>query len=406
MKPKSLLITLTVLAALGAAAYEFGGAALLQTAATKPATAQPDGPAPLAVSVARASRSEFTETVLVTGSLVARDEILVAPEVEGLRVQELKVEEGARVAKGDVLATLTQDTLDAQLAQSDASLARAAAAIAKAKSEIVQYEAKLKEAKASFERAKPLNNSGYLAEATLETREAAARTADAQLVAARDSLKVAEADKAVVEAQRKELTWRRTRTEVRSPVDGVVSRRTARVGAIATAVGEPMFRLVARGEIELDGEITEERLPRVAAGQIATVEVAGIAEPLPAQVRLVSGEVDKATRLGRIRIFLGDKADLKPGMFARGLVETAKSNGIAIPASAILYGRDGATVQLVRDGKIETRRIETGLMAGGQVEIRGGVADGDLVVERAGTFLRDGDVVRPFPAPEKLSEAK
>lgn len=408
MKAKSLVIAAAVLAAAGFAAYELGGASFLTGTLKSAGVDKPaeSGPPPLAVSVARAHRTDFTETVLVTGSLVARDEILVAPEVEGLRVQDLKVDEGARVKKGDVLATLTQDTLDAQLAQNDAQLARATAAIAKAKSEIVQFEAKLKEAKSSFERAQPLNKSGVMADAMLETREAAARTAEAQLVASRDGLKVAEADRSLVEAQRRELAWRRTRTEVRAPVDGTVSRRTARVGGIATAAGEPMFRLVARGEIELDAEITEERMHRVKAGQAARVEWAGNGEPLAGSVRLVSGEVDKATRLGRVRIFLGSQAGLRPGAYARGIVETAKSNGVAIPASAILYGRDGASVQLVREGRIESRRVEIGLVAGAQVEIRGGVAEGDLVVERAGTFLRDGDMVRPFPEPEKLSEAK
>jgi len=277
--------------------------------------------------------------------------------------------------------------------------------MAKARSEIAQAEAKLKEAKASFERAKPLNNHGYLAEATLETREALAHTAEAQVVAARDQLKVAEADKGLVEAQRRELDWRRTRTEVRAPVDGIVSRRTARVGAIATAIGEPMFRIVARNEIELDAEVTEDRIVRVQPGQPARVDVAGL-DPIIGTVRLVSAEVDKSTRLGRVRIFLGDRPGLRIGSFARGLIDTAKSNGISVPASAILYGRDGPTVQVVRDGKVETRRVETGLLAGGQAEIRSGVMDGDLVVERAGTFLRDGDVVRPFPAADKVSEAK
>ncbi len=362
MKAKSIIVTVGFLAAAGAGAFVLSGHLPTgDNAAASQDASKTEGPAPLAVSVARAQRSDFTETALVTGSLVPRDEIMVAPEVEGLRVQELRVEEGTRVSKGDVLATLTQDTLDAQIAQNDASQARAVASMAKARSEIAQAEAKLKEAKASFERAKPLNNHGYLAEATLETREALARTAEAQVVAARDQLKVAEADKGLVEAQRRELDWRRTRTEVRAPVDGVVSRRMARVGAIATAIGEPMFRIVARNEIELDAEVTEDRIVRVQPGQPARVEVAGL-EPITGTVRLVSAEVDKSTRLGRVRIFLGDRPGLRPGSFARGLIDTAKSNGISVPASAILYGRDGPTVQVVRDGKVETRRVETGTL--------------------------------------------
>src|SRR5689334_19204684 len=76
------------------------------------------------VTVARVTPAEFTETVLASGSLVAREEILVGPEVEGLRVTEVLADEGTRVKRGDVLARLASDTLDAQVAQNDAALAR------------------------------------------------------------------------------------------------------------------------------------------------------------------------------------------------------------------------------------------------------------------------------------------
>jgi RND family efflux transporter MFP subunit len=358
------------------------------------------------VTVARVAPADFNETVLASGSLVAREEILVGPEVEGLRVTEVIADEGSRVRKGDVLARLVAATLDAQVAQNDAAIARSSAAIAQAKASIVQAEARVVESRNALERAKPLRSAGHMTEAVFDQREQAARTTDAQLEAARDGLRVAEAEKAQVEAQRRELMWRRGRVEVTAPADGIVSRRMARVGGYAAGAAEPMFRIVANGEVELDAEVIETRLASVKEGQTARVEVAGLGT-VEGKVRLVSPEVDKSTRLGRVRIFLGDNPDLRVGSFARGVIATSSGNGLAVPASAVLYGPDGPTVQVVRANRVETRRIKTGLASGAMVQVREGVADGDLVVARAGTFLREGDAVRPVIAERtKLSEAR
>jgi HlyD family secretion protein len=357
-----------------------------------------------AVTVARVAPADFTATVLATGSLVAREEILVGPEVEGLRVTEVLADEGMRVKKGDVLARLVADTLDAQLAQNDAALARSTAAIAQARSTIVQAEAKVVEARNAFDRAKPLRASGVMAESAYDTREQAARTSEAQLLAARDGLKAAEAEKAQIEAQRRELEWRRGRTEVVAPADGIVSRRMARIGGYAMGASEPMFRIVAKGEVELDAEVTETRISGVRIGQPARVEVAGVGE-IAGTVRIVSPEVDKATRLGRVRIYLGDNPALRVGAFARGTIETATSRGLAVPASAVLYTPEGASVQVVRDHRVETRPVKIGLAVGALAEVREGLNEGEMVVARSGTFLRDGDAVRPLVGKAKLSEA-
>jgi RND family efflux transporter MFP subunit len=357
------------------------------------------------VTVVRVVPADFTETVLATGSLVAREEILVGPEVEGLRVTEVLADEGQRVKKGDVLARLVSDTLEAQLAQNEAGLARATAAIAQARSAIVQAEARLTETRNAFERAKPLKVAGHMADSAYDQREQAARTAEAQLVAARDGLKVAQAEKAQIEAQHREINWRRGRTEVVAPADGIISRRVARVGGFAAGAAEPMFRIVAKGEIELDAEVTETRVGAVKEGQRARVETAGAT--VEGTVRLVSPEIDKATRLGRVRIFLGDKDALRVGAFARGVIEAASSRGLSVPASAVLYEPEGAVVQVVRNNRVETRRIVTGLAAGALVEVRRGLAQDDLVVARSGTFLRDGDAVRPVLADKtRLSAAR
>src|SRR5262249_18337679 len=134
-------------------------------------------------------------------------------------------------------------------------------------------------------------------------------------------------------------------------------------------------------------------------------EVAGLGT-VEGNVRLVSPEVDKSTRLGRVRIFLGDNPGLRIGAFARAIIVTANGKGLAVPASAVLYGSEGPSVQEVRAGRVETRGIKPGLAAGALVEVREGLGHGDLVVARAGTFLREGDAVRPvLVGGSNLSEA-
>ncbi len=349
---------------------------------------------PIAVTVAKAVPADLVETVLVTGSLVAREEILVGPEVEGLRILEVLADEGDKVKKGQVLARLVSDTIETQLIQNEAVIAKARAGIAQAKSNIVAAEARLVEARNAYNRAKPLSQSGVLSESGMDQRTSAARTAEANLAAAKDGLALAEADLAAAEAQRRDLEWRRGRTEVTAPADGIISRRLARVGGYAAGAAEPIFRIIADGEIELDAEVTETRIASLKVGQTVQIEPAGT-ERVTGTIRIVSPEIDRATRLGRIRVFIGANPKLRIGAFATGVIESARSRGLAVPVSAVLYGSEGPTVQVVADGKISTRRVKLGLTQGKLIEIKDGLAEGDLVVAKAGTFLRDGDSVRP-----------
>lgn len=358
------------------------------------------------VSVAPAERTSFTETVLVTGSLIARQEVLVLPEIAGYRVREILVEEGDRVQERQVLARLSDDTLKAQLAQLDASLVRADAAIAQARSRITESEANKVQTEAAFVRAQELVKSGSTSRSVYEEREAAARTAAAAVTLAQDGLRVSEADKTQIEAQIRESKLRLGYTAILAPEAGVISRRTARLGALASSTAEPLFRIVAKGEVELDAEIPEVFLPRLSVGMTARIDVAGL-KPRQGKVRLISPEVDRTTRLGRVRIFIGDDPALRVGSFARGTIDTASSNGLGVPATAVMNRDQGAVVQIVKDGKVETRKVATGMASGGKVEILDGLQEGDLVVIRSGTLLREGDSVRPvIPGKTTVSEAK
>ena len=311
--------------------------------------------------------------------------------------------EGDKVKKGQILARLVTDTLDAQVAQNDAAQAKATAVVAQANSNIASAQAKLVEARNAFDRGKPLRQSGYLSEAVQDSRESAAKVAEAALVMARDAIRSAEADKKQIEAQRRELDWKRSRTDVSAPEAGIISRRVARVGGFVAGVGDPMFRIVARNEIELEAEVLDSQIARIKEDQPAVISLPGGGE-VTGKVRIISPEIDKVTRLGRVRVFLGENDKLRIGGFARGVVTTARSHGLAVPAAAILYIDGRASVQLVRDNRVVTRPVTLGLSVGTLTEVLTGIEDGDMVVAKSGSFLRDGDAVRPISKATKVSE--
>jgi HlyD family secretion protein len=211
-------------------------------------------------------------------------------------------------------------------------------------------------------------------------------------------LQLSQAELGSARAQAAEIALKRARTEIRAPEAGIINRRTARVGASATAVGEPLFRLIARGEIELEGEVPETAMPKIKLGDPARLDLED-GRSLAGRVRRIDPEIDRATRLGKVRISLDPDPALRIGAFARGRVEVARRDGIAVPLSSVLYRADGAASVLVAaEGRVEARRIVTGLSAGGYLEVRSGVQADEAVVARASSFLRDGDRVRTVRA--------
>jgi RND family efflux transporter MFP subunit len=158
-----------------------------------------------------------------------------------------------------------------------------------------------------------------------------------------------------------------------------------------------LFRISAKGEMELVAEVPVKKLAGVALDQPAKIEMIGIGE-MPGRVRLISTAINPTTQLGQVRLFIGSDSRLRAGVFGRATIEVGRRCGAAVPLSAVLYGQGGAVVQVVRDGRIETRRVTVGLLAKGQAEIREGLSEGDMVVARAGAFVREGDRVRAVAA--------
>lgn len=351
------------------------------------------------ISVSQAERAAMKDQLLVTGSFIAREEVLVSPEIDGLAIVDIRAEEGDRVEAGQILARLNDEMLRVQLAQNAAQIARADAAIDNARAQIAEADANREQASAALERAKSLRGSGTITTDVFEQRIATAKVSEARANAARQSLGLAEADRALVEKQRAEIQLRLARCDIRAPVAGIISRRTAKVGQVASgiATSEPLFRLVARGDIDLEADIPEASFARLKVGQPVTIDVLGHDDAITGFVRLIAPEMNRTTRLGRVRIAIPANSPVALGAFGRGIVLIAERNALVVPLSAVSFGGEDASVQVVSEGVVGTRRVETGMRSGGRIEITSGIGDGEAVVSVAGTFVRDGDHVRPVP---------
>ena len=182
---------------------------------------------------------------------------------------------------------------------------------------------------------------------------------------------------------------------VQAPVAGIIRNASAVIGTIASSRAEPLFQISAGGELELSAQIATKYLTKLSPGLPAKIKVVGISE-LPGQVRFVTKTVDPMTQLGEVRLSISFDERLKAGMLGRAFINSGQRCGsVAVPFSALLYSEEGTVVQMVRDGRIESQFVTTGLRAEGNVEIQQGIMEGDMIVARAGAFLRDGDRVTP-----------
>jgi HlyD family secretion protein len=184
---------------------------------------------------------------------------------------------------------------------------------------------------------------------------------------------------------------------VQAPTAGLISASTAVIGALASPRGEALFSIIARSEFDLVGMVPTQYLSKLAVNQPARIKIVGAGD-VEGKVRRVSSTVEPNSQLGQVFVSITTNRRLLVNSSGRASIKTGQSCGVSVPLTAVLYGNGGTVVQVVKRGRIETKRVEVGLMSGGQVEIRDGVAEGDIVVARAGALLREGDPVRPVTA--------
>lgn len=388
----------TVILAAVLATVLASGSFVLPATAEEAAAAEPSVPALPAISVTEVVSQRLSDRIIASGLIAAVEEVQVAPLVEGQPLESLLVDVGDMVTEGQVLAVLSRTSLDLQKTETVASLAAARATISQAEAQLVEAQSAAAEAARVVERTAKLRESGTAPQATLDTVNANETGANARVDVAKQGLESARAQLALAEARLENVDLLLSRTEVKAPVAGKIIARNARIGAVATAAGQPMFVITRDAALELRADVSETDLMRLAPGQKAHMRAIGMAEALQGTVRLIEPTIDPLTRLGRARIQVDEAGDLRSGMFVEAEIMAAEREVLAVPVTAIGSNLDGSAVMRVKDGVVERVPVTTGIRDGGMVEVTGGLAAGDLVVLKAGAFVRAGDRINPVVA--------
>ena len=223
-------------------------------------------------------------------------------------------------------------------------------------------------------RARALQSSGALSEQQITQYITAERTAAARVASAKATL-----------AQQQ---LRLKHTKIVAPDAGLISARSATVGAVA-GVGTEMFRMIRQGRLEWRAEVTAAELPRIKPGQKVVVRT--VAPTVDAQSRVALVYVDLPPALSA-------NAPLKAGMFASGQFALGESAALTVPQQAVAV-RDGFAYvfRLNTDGRVSQLKVTTGRRLGDRVEVTGGLPADALVVTSGAGFLNDGDLARNVP---------
>jgi len=355
-KARGIIVSLLLLA----------GAALWQnsSAAKNPVVASTAKPA-LTVITTMLKPLLLQQSLHANGSVVAWQEAIIGSEVSGVRISDVRVSIGDQVAKGQVLATLSNDTLQANEAESQAALR--------------ESEAVYADAAANAARMKKLADSGFISAQQAGQALTAENTARAKLDAQRARLKVS--------------TQRLAQQNISAPDSGVISARNATVGAITQPGGE-LFRLIRQGRLEWHADVTADELVQIKKGlQVELMTAQG--NVVQGVVRAISPAINPQTRYGQVLVDLPHNQGLVAGMFLGGNLLLGEKSAMVLPQSAVMVRDKSAFVYRVgSDSHVVAQAVIAGRRQGTQIEIISGLEQGVPVVESGGAFLVDGDQVR------------
>lgn len=181
--------------------------------------------------------------------------------------------------------------------------------------------------------------------------------------------------------------------EVAAPDDGVISARSATLGAVSNS-GQELFRMIRQNRLEWRGELTAAQLAQVKQGQRISLTLPE-GSSATAKVRQLAPSLDGQTRLGIVYADLDAGSAARAGMYAKGSIVLAQSPAIVVPANSVVV-RDGRSYvpKLAGTDRVTLQAVTVGRRQGALAEIVSGISTSDRVVDQGAGFLNEGDLVR------------
>jgi RND family efflux transporter MFP subunit len=321
------------------------------------------------VRVALVRRGQILQQISAPGSLVARRQSRIGPEVRG-RIREVFVSEGDRVAAGEPLFEIDRDLYQLAVLQAEAALDRAAAQRGQVETDLGRVRALRKQDVVAEHEAESLTSA-------LAVARAAEREAEQAVALARMNL---------------------AKTLVKAPYAGSVAMRLADEGT--TALVQPQTVVIVleeTHELEAQASIPEIHFAAIRPGDVALLHVEGLAHPIQTEVSAVADTVDPATRTYLVKMPVANPDHvIKAGVFARvDILPSAKREVLVVPREAV-RNEDGRSYTLVvSEGRAVARTLQLGVVGESDVEVLHGVRVGDrVVVGEAARTLGPGMPVR------------
>ncbi|MDB5102077.1 MAG: HlyD family secretion protein [Cyanobacteria bacterium RYN_339] len=383
---------------------------------------QTEAPSVLTVAAEPATVKPLPRKLDMTGSVAAWDPLPVMPAAQGLRIMRVAVEEGDVVSKGQLLAQLDDESLQAQLSAARARSSSAQAQLAKmrqpsrrqdyrsSEAALAQAEAQVASARDAYNRFKELQTEGGVSEADLVTRQTALNAAIATAEQARqrlsltregsrpEDIRIAEASAAEARASVRQIEAALDQTRVVAPAAGQIIKRDAHLGDVASP-GKALFQMVRDSRLEVQATVPETDLAKVSVGQ--SVDVSSDARPdlhATGKIRIISPSVDATSRQAMVKIDLPVGSGFQVGNFVRAQAQLGDTPSLVVPAAAVVTKESGSEVFVLDGNLAKARKVVPGTRSGGLVAINDGLKAGEKVITAGVGFLKDGDKVDVAPA--------